>query len=149
MLKPERLQEITSQYRSLKIGLVGDICLDRYFEIDPALEEISIETNLPVYNVTRVRCQPGGAGTILNNLVALGTGAIHPVAIIGEDGEGYELRRALQSLPGVSLDGIIESSQRRTFTYSKPLLVHKGKVPVELNRLDIKNWTDTPEILQG
>jgi rfaE bifunctional protein kinase chain/domain len=144
----ERLEEITDEYGKLRIGLVGDLCLDRYFEIDSALQETSIETGLPVHNVTRVRCQPGAAGTILNNLVALGIGQIFPAAIIGHDGEGFELRRALEEKPGVFLDYLVESLGRRTFTYSKPLVLEKGKAPVELSRLDIKNWTPTPEPLQ-
>lgn len=148
-VKPERLREITSKYSTLKIAVAGDICLDRYFEIDPALEETSIETNLPVHNITRVRCQPGGAGTILNNLAALGIGKIIPAAIIGQDGEGFELRRALEKLPGTDLDYLVETAERRTFTYSKPLVMHPGKAPVELNRLDIKNWTPTPRVLEG
>ena len=147
-MTPRRLQEIAASYPKLRIALVGDICLDRYFEIDPGLQEISIETNLPVHNVVRVRCQPGGAGTILNNLVALGVGQILPAAIIGKDGEGYELRRALEKLPGVRTDWIVESGERHTFTYSKPLLMHKNRAPQELNRLDTKNWTPTPPPLQ-
>lgn len=148
-MTPRQLKQITESYGKLRIGLVGDICLDRYFEIDPGLQETSIETNLPVHNVVRVRCQPGGAGTILNNLVALGVGEIYPAAIIGRDGEGYELRHALAQLPGVRLDWLVESPDRHTFTYSKPLLMHKNRAPEELNRLDTKNWTPTPEILQG
>src|SRR5688572_13413508 len=144
----QRLQQIASLYPKLRIALVGDICLDRYFEIDPGLQEISIETNLPVHNVVRVRCQPGAAGTILNNLVALGVGTIYPAAIIGEDGEGYELRRALQRFPAVNLEHLLASSERHTFTYSKPLLMHKSRAPEELNRLDTKNWTPTPQALQ-
>ena len=148
-MTPRQLKQITESYGKLRIGLVGDICLDRYFEIDPALQETSIETNLPVHNVVRVRCQPGGAGTILNNLVALGVGEIYPAAIIGRDGEGYELRHALAQLPGVRLEWLLESTDRHTFTYSKPLLMHKDRAPEELNRLDIKNWNPTPEVLQG
>ena len=68
----ERFEQITGRYPDMKIAIVGDFCLDRYLEIDPARAEISIETGLPVYNVVRVRSQPGAAGTILNNLVALG-----------------------------------------------------------------------------
>ena len=68
-MTPERFQHITSSYKDLKIAVIGDFCLDRYLEIDTGRQEISIETNLPVYNVTRVRAQPGGAGTIVNNLV--------------------------------------------------------------------------------
>ena len=148
-MTPRRLSEITARYSKLRIGLIGDICLDRYFEIDPVLQEISIETNLPVHNVARVRCQPGAGGTILNNLVALGVGTIYPAAIIGQDGEGYELSRALERLNGVRLDHVVECSDRHTFTYSKPLLMHKNRAPEELNRLDTKNWTPTPENLQA
>ena len=60
-MRRERFEEITSRYPELKVAVVGDLCLDRYFEIDPSIEETSIETKLPVYNITRVRCQPGGA----------------------------------------------------------------------------------------
>ena len=74
---------------------MGDFFLDRYLHIDPAKAETSIETGLTVYNVVEVRSQPGAAGTILNNLVALGIREIHAVGFCGDDGEGYELRRAL------------------------------------------------------
>ena len=102
-----RFKQIISRYPSLCLAVVGDFCLDRYFDIDPAREEISIETNLPVLNITGVRCQPGGAGTILNNLAALGIGEVRPVGFCGDDGEGWELRRALSALPGVNLVSII------------------------------------------
>jgi rfaE bifunctional protein kinase chain/domain len=143
-MTPARFHEITSRYPSLRLVIVGDICLDRYFEIDPTRAEISIETGLPVHNVTRVRSQPGGAGTILNNLVALGVGQIVPISFCGLDGEGFELRNSLASMKGIQLDHFITSQDRRTFTYGKPLIIEPGKPPVELNRLDSKNWTPTP-----
>ncbi len=100
-----------------------------------------------MHNVTRVRAQPGGAGTILNNLVALGVGRILPVSFCGDDGEGYELRRELARQPGIDLGHFITTPLRRTFTYCKPLVVEPGREPVELNRLDSKNWTPTPQAL--
>jgi len=148
-MTPDRFEAITSNYPRLRIALVGDFCLDRYLEIDPARQETSIETGLPVHNVVNVRAQPGGAGTILNNLVALGVGTIYPIGFAGEDGEGFELRHALSVKAGVDLAGFIQTDQRRTFTYCKPLVVAAGKPPVELNRLDSKNWTPTPALIQG
>jgi len=139
-----RFDAITSAYPKLRVAVIGDFCLDRYLEIDPERREVSLETGLPVHNVVNVRAQPGGAGTILNNLVALGVGEIHAVGFCGLDGEGYELRRALASKPGVSLDHFISTEMRRTFTYCKPLLMHSGQAPVELHRLDTKNWSPTP-----
>ena len=91
-MSPERFEAITGQYARLRVAIVGDFCLDRYLEIDPARREVSIETGLRVYNVQNVRSQPGGAGTILNNLSALGMRQIFPIGFCGEDGEGYELR---------------------------------------------------------
>lgn len=131
------------------MAVVGDFCLDRYLEIDPSKKENSLETGLRVHNVVRIRTQPGGAGTIVNNLAALGVGTIYPVSFCGEDGEGFELRRALEVKPGVKLTGFVQTADRRTFTYCKPLVISPGKPPVELNRLDSKNWTPTPALLQG
>jgi rfaE bifunctional protein kinase chain/domain len=143
-MKAERFDVVTQRYSVLRVALVGDFCLDRYLEIDPARKETSIETGLPVHNVVQVRSQPGAAGTILNNLVALETKTIYPIGFCGIDGEGFELRRALARKPGVQLDYFIQTEERRTFTYCKPLIVEPGKPPRELNRLDSKNWSPTP-----
>lgn len=142
----DRFDALTARYPSLKLTVAGDFCLDRYFDIDPEKQEISLETNLPVHNVLSTRCQPGGAGTILNNLAALGIGVIRPVGLCGDDGEGWELRRALAARPGVVLDGFLTVPDRHTFTYSKPLLHRPGRPPEELSRLDLKNWTPTPGV---
>jgi rfaE bifunctional protein kinase chain/domain len=144
-----RFNAIIERYSGLRIAVLGDFCLDRYLEIDPARRETSLETGLPVYNVVNVRSQPGGAGTIVNNLVALGVGTILPVGLVGDDGEGYELSRALESLAGVRLSHFVRTRHRCTFTYCKPLIVEPNKPPVELNRLDLKNWTPTSAWLQG
>ena len=99
---------------------------------------------MPVHNVVRVRPQPGGAGTILNNLAALGVGAVFPIGFAGEDGEGYELLTCLRRIPGVDLGHFVQTPLRRTFTYCKPLLMHTTRPPEELSRLDSKNWDPTP-----
>ena len=143
-----RFQSLTRKYRKLRIAVVGDFCLDRYLEIDPTKSETSIETGLSVHNITNIRSQPGAAGTILNNLVALGIGKIHAIGFCGEDGEGFELRKSLQQLKGVDTTTFISTPHRRTFTYTKPLILAAGKIPQELNRLDAKNWSPTPVSLQ-
>ena len=143
-MNAERFAAITARYSSLRVGVVGDFFLDRYLMIDPSKSELSIETGLPVHNVLEVQSRPGAAGTIVNNLVALGVGTIYPVSYRGDDGEGYELQKALEAQPGVCLDHFLTSPTRRTPVYCKPLLIEEGKPPVELNRFDSKNWTPTP-----
>ena len=143
-MTPDRFAAITSRYRDLRIAVFGDFCLDRYLEIDPARGESSIETGLPVHNVVRVRSQPGAAGTILANLVALRVGTLRPIGFAGDDGEGFELSRALGQMTNVRLEGFHRTPARKTFTYCKPLVCEPGRAPRELSRLDTKNWTPTP-----
>src|SRR3954467_15001603 len=101
MLTASLVEQVLTRAPGLTIGVVGDLFLDRYLDIDDSLTEPSIETGLDAYQVVRVRSYPGAAGTIVNNLVALGVGRVVPVAIIGDDGEGYELRQALGTVPAV------------------------------------------------
>lgn len=143
-MTPVRFNEITDRYAHLRVAVLGDFCLDRYLEIDPGRTETSIETGRPVHNVSHVRFQPGGAGTILNNLSAIGIGEIIPIGFCGRDAEGHELHDALARHHGANLNHFLCTPERRTFTYCKPLLMHAGEAPEELNRLDFKNWTPTP-----
>ena len=148
MLSSELLDRILAALPGKTVGLVGDLFLDRYLDIDAARNEPSVETGLTAYQVTGVRSYPGALGTVLANLAALGVGRIVPVSVIGDDGEGYELTQALAKLPAVDASHLIRSADRRTPTYTKPML-HEGGSVRELNRLDIKNRTPTAADLQA
>ena len=139
MLSETIINQILERLPALRIGVLGDLFLDRYLDIDGSLTEPSLETGLAAYQVVRVRSYPRAAGTIINNLVALGVGRIYPVGVIGDDGEGYELRQALGRLPAVDTSFIFRDPERRTPTYTKPMLCEISQQPRELNRLDIKN----------
>src|SRR4051812_37059339 len=144
MLSDSLITQILAALPERRIGVVGDLFLDRYLEIDAALTEPSIETGLDAYQVVRVRPSPGAAGTVLNNLVALGAGRVCTVAVIGDDGEGYELRQELARLRGVDAGWAQGDASRRTPTYTKRMLCEAGRPPRELNRLDIKTRTRLP-----
>jgi rfaE bifunctional protein kinase chain/domain len=148
MLTDARLEHILQRIPQLTIGVLGDLFLDRYLDIDAALTEPSIETGLDAYQVVRVRSSPGAAGTVINNLVALGVRRVCAVSIIGDDGEGYELRQALADLGSVDFQHVVSAAGRRTPTYTKPMLHEQAKPARELNRLDIKNRTELPGPLE-
>src|SRR5688572_26200413 len=61
------LEIILARLPSLTIGVIGDLFLDRYLDLDAALTEPSVETGLDAYQVIRVRSSPGAAGTVINN----------------------------------------------------------------------------------
>jgi len=127
----------------VRCAVLGDLFLDRYLDLDSRLTEISIETGLEAFQVTRTRCYPGAAGTVLSNLTALGIGQLSAISVLGADGEAFELRRGLLAR-GVDLQGVLERDDRQTPTYTKPMLHSAGLAPRELNRLDIKNRAPAP-----
>jgi bifunctional ADP-heptose synthase (sugar kinase/adenylyltransferase) len=69
------------------------------------------------------------------------------VGFSGDDGEGFELRRALQAV-GVDLAHFLVRPDRMTFTYTKPLVIRPGRPPEELSRIDIRSRTPTPPALE-
>jgi rfaE bifunctional protein kinase chain/domain len=140
MLTDRSLDRILDRIPALTVGVVGDLFLDRYLDIDAAKTERSIETGLDAYQVVRIRSYPGAAGTVINNLVALGVKQVVVISVIGDDGEGYELRRALNDLKRVDSQALGLDPRWRTPTYTKPMLQQSGQPPRELNRLDIKNY---------
>ena len=140
MLTLNRLDQILAALPRLTIALVGDLFLDRYLELDPHLQETSIETGLEAYQITRVRNNPGALGTVMNNLAALGVGRLLPVTVIGDDGQAYDLQHALSKLP-VDSRHILRDAARLTPTYTKPLRRDASGAWRELNRLDLRNNT--------
>ncbi len=138
MLTFERLQTLLAAFPRLKIGLVGDLFLDRYLDIDPELAELSIETGLEAYQVTHIRNSPGALGTVMNNLAALGVGRLLPATVLGDDGQAYDLLQALGKMP-VDASHVLRDPDRLTPTYTKPMKRDSSGVWRELNRLDLRN----------
>jgi bifunctional ADP-heptose synthase (sugar kinase/adenylyltransferase) len=136
MITHDRLESILGSLPRLTIGLVGDLFLDRYLEIEPT-RETSIETGLEAHQVAQVRNSPGALGTVLNNLAALGVGLLVPVTVIGDDGHGYDLLKEVRRLP-VDPSQIICSPRRLTPTYTKPMKPDASGIPRELHRLDVR-----------
>jgi bifunctional ADP-heptose synthase (sugar kinase/adenylyltransferase) len=139
MLDDASLEKILNAIPRLTVGVLGDLFLDRYLDLDGALTERSIETGLDAYQVVGIRPSPGAAGTVINNLVALGVKRVAAISVIGDDGEGYELLWALKNYHVVDSRHIYSAADWRTPTYTKPMLREGGKPPRELNRFDIKN----------
>ena len=135
MLSATRLESILAALPRLTIGLVGDLFLDRYLELQPR-GEISIETWLEAHQVVGVRNSPGALGTVMNNLAALGVGLLVPATVIGDDGHGYDLLREVRRLP-LDTQNIVCAPDRLTPTYTKPMQPVGNDVR-ELNRLDLR-----------
>ncbi|HEV8147125.1 MAG TPA: PfkB family carbohydrate kinase [Bryobacteraceae bacterium] len=117
--------EILAAFPKLRVLVVGDVCLDRWCRYDPSLSEPSRETGIPRTAVVSAEVTAGAAGTIANNLVALGTGRVAVLGVIGDDGNGEELTRAL-ARNRIGTELLLRSPMVPTFTYTKLINVHTG-----------------------
>ena len=70
ILSADALERILGSAPRASVGVLGDMFLDRYLEIDRSLDEPSVETGLTAYQVARVRSHPGAAGTVVANLAS-------------------------------------------------------------------------------
>lgn len=146
-LSPARLADLIGLFRSRRIAVLGDFFLDKYLDVDPKLEEVSVETGKPAHQVVDIRCSPGAAGTVMRNLGALGAGTLHAIGLTGDDGEGHDLRRGLRDL-GCSTEHLHVDAVRRTPTYLKPRNAKDRSLSGEHSRYDTKNRTRTPDAIQ-
>lgn len=146
-MKRERLVSLLARFPHLRIAVLGDLFLDKWMLVDRRLDEPSVETGLAAYQVVKLRADAGAAGTVLNNLAALGVGSVYAVGFVGVDGDGWEVRRAL-AREGVDVRHVVRSLDRVTPAYLKPLFLSDSGAPRESNRLDILNRTPSSRTLE-
>ncbi|HTY58859.1 MAG TPA: PfkB family carbohydrate kinase, partial [Bacteroidota bacterium] len=130
-----RLEEILDRIGRARIGVVGDFCIDAYWQLDTGEREISLETGKPTYGVRSQRYAPGGGGNVAANLAALGTGRVRAFSVIGPDLFGRELVRLLEAR-GIDTSGlVVQDSSWETPVYAKP---YTGETEEE--RIDFGRW---------
>jgi len=135
------VRDILARAPKLSALVVGDVCLDRWCRYDPQLGEPSRETGIPRTGVTQTEVTPGAAGTVANNLAALGVGRVAVLGVVGQDGHGFELRRAL-GLRRIESELLIESGDVQTFTYTK--LINSQTGVEDQPRIDFVNPSALP-----
>jgi rfaE bifunctional protein kinase chain/domain len=125
------LSSLLHRISHASIGVVGDFCLDAYWEIDTRAKELSLETGKPTVAVGRQRYSLGGAGNVVTNLAALGVRHTFALGVATDDLFGREMIRLMRSLK-VQIGGFVnQDSDWQTPVYAKP---YRGMV--EQNRID-------------
>ena len=76
------MQVDLSAFKSVKILVVGDVMLDRYWH--GGASRISPEAPVPIVQVRDIHERPGGAGNVALNLRALGC-AVGLFGLVGQD----------------------------------------------------------------
>jgi rfaE bifunctional protein kinase chain/domain len=138
-------REILAAIPRLSALVVGDICLDRWCTYEPGAAEPSRETGIPRIGVVATEVTAGAGGTVANNLCALGVKRVAVLGIIGDDGFGAELERALAAR-GASGEFLVKDPRVQTFTYTKLLNARTGVE--DLPRVDWINTRPMPKVAE-
>jgi rfaE bifunctional protein kinase chain/domain len=115
------LQALLNRFSGLRVGVIGDLGLDAYWQIDMTRAVLSRETPLFPRPVITEQYGPGAGGNVANNLRALGAGQVRVFSVIGPDGWGDLLLNELDRL-GIDTRDVLRAPGRRTTTYIKPIL---------------------------
>ena len=97
-------------FKNARIAVIGDIMLDVY--LWGSVTRISPEAPVPVVDVLRRSCCPGGAANVMRNISTVGAKAV-AFGVIGEDSSGDDLLVQLAEHQ-IDTTGIIRCAGRRT-----------------------------------
>ena len=131
----EVVAAVLARLPGLRVAVVGDFCLDAYWELDSSSTETSIETGLPVRKVRAQRYQLGGAGNVVANLCAMGVGAVRAIGSVGDDPFGQVVHDLLSGL-GVDTAALRCHPALGTPVYIKPLRdgMEESRIDLSANR---------------
>ncbi len=139
------LAAMLTEFARVRVLVVGDVCLDRWCIYDPALADTSRETGIPRVAVVSTNITPGAAGTVASNVAAL-QASVHVLGVVGSDGFGWELSRALEC-SGIGSKLLIHDETVPTFTYTK--LINSRTGQEDLPRVDFVNPRPLAEGLEA
>ncbi|TFH16069.1 MAG: carbohydrate kinase, partial [Lentisphaerales bacterium] len=94
-MNAHQFTSLCARFDSLRIGVLGDYCVDAYWLLDETAVELSLETGRPTHAVCAQQYSLGGAGNVAHNLAALGVGAVRAFGVVGDDVFGREMIRLM------------------------------------------------------
>jgi rfaE bifunctional protein kinase chain/domain len=125
-----RLQRLVPRLRGKRVGVLGDLMLDRY--LWGTASRLSPEAAVPVVDFVEESECLGGAGNVAANLTALGA-RVECFGVIGNDEPGEALRQCLRD--AATLDkGVLAEPRRVTSVKTRIIARHQQVVRVDRER---------------
>jgi rfaE bifunctional protein kinase chain/domain len=125
-----RLKRLLPKLKGLRMGVLGDLMLDRYLWGTAA--RLSPEAAVPVVDFAEQSECLGGAGNVAANLAAIGA-RIEAFGVIGEDEPGSALRACLR-VAGIAGKGIVADKSRVTTVKTRVIARHQQIVRIDHER---------------
>lgn len=130
------VSSILDNFSKLRIFVIGDIMLDRYFWGE--VKRISPEAPVPLLKVSGENISLGGAANVANNLRSLGA-TVEIFGVIGRDGEGENLISLLRQAQ-IDSKGVISDVKKRTAT--KTRLIAENQQIARIDREETSKISD-------
>jgi D-beta-D-heptose 7-phosphate kinase/D-beta-D-heptose 1-phosphate adenosyltransferase len=115
---------ISREPHSPRLLVVGDLMIDHYLR--GVSQRISPEAPVPVVDVQRETVTLGGAGNVVDNLLALGA-QVDVASAVGADSDGEQVR-AMVTAKDVSTEAILADPGRTTSRKTRILAGHQQVV---------------------
>jgi rfaE bifunctional protein kinase chain/domain len=125
-----RLDRVIPRMRGKRIGVVGDLMLDRY--LWGTVSRISPEAPVPVVNFEGQSECLGGAGNVAANLAALGA-VVSAFGVSGNDEAGRAMQARFREAK-IDGKGVVADSKRITTLKTRIIARHQQIVRVDLER---------------
>jgi len=136
-MNADELKLLVDRFAGLRIGVVGDYCIDAYWMLDETNVEYSLETNNPTHAVCRQSYHLAAAGNVVNNLVAMGVGRVFAFGVIGDDVFGREMLELLHRADVETTGMIVQAGQWDTSVYAKPCIDLDEQDRIDFGRFNI------------
>ena len=131
-MNPQRYLDLLGQFRSRRIGVIGDFLLDQYIIGHSA--RVSREAPIVVVDYQDTVYHPGGAANAAQNVTALG-GSAHAVGVVGDDREADALLRLLDAR-GVNVTRLMRDAAAATSTKLRILAGEMNAQKQQVARVD-------------
>jgi D-glycero-beta-D-manno-heptose-7-phosphate kinase len=118
-----RLLSIIEKFSGIKVLVVGDVMLDRYWW--GSVRRISPEAPVPVVNLEKTSLVAGGAANVAANIAGLGAEPLL-VGVVGQDDEALLVPQILSRI-NVSADYLVKVKDRPT-TIKTRIVAHSQHV---------------------
>jgi len=125
-----RLKRLIPRLRGKRIGVLGDLMLDRY--LWGTASRLSPEAAVPVVDFVEQSECLGGAGNVAANIAALG-GRVEAFGVTGNDEAGRALQNCLRAT-GIEDKGVIADAKRVTTVKTRIIARHQQVVRVDRER---------------
>lgn len=103
---------LAEKVQNLRIAVIGDVMLDRYFHGE--VKRISPEAPVPVTKINQIKSVLGGAANVGANLAHLGC-KVFMGGITGADDNRILLEKLMEEI-GIDYSGLVKSEARKTIT---------------------------------